>query len=428
MLFERKKKKEEQPVFQSDKENGTNTVNVNPGETVTVSISNPNAEANQKAQLKKNNAMLLKIVCSVLAVAAIAYAAYSIVSFISSQVNQSSEKESYLTLSGKNYAESKTVYDAFGKADASVSFKNSIKDYAFVGTNLFLSTHKITPESLYGENADTSALVKDGYQGYALYNLTTNVSYSASLSTEYKDAIFSIDLSKCEKGDYLIYPYGDTTNAKENIYPVSIHSKEAIRETIYTLPDSQKQRKRIVLKNNSASPYTLITVTENGDKLPDGYYDAVLLTQQFVENESGLVDKGSASQEEFSSLEGAVTTINSEYRYKVIAAASIGEASSINAGVSIALSSSLDGQYTSIYSKKNGYSTKTLDSSSSLAGYDYYPEIRELTGYLDNAGNGYSGVIGNDLLSINSSVLGKEAYLVKTGSSITETVKEILEA
>lgn len=429
-MFEKKKKNEEEqkPVFNAENDN-SRTLNASLGDTVTVSITNPNAQANQKVQARKRHAFAFKVVLSILVIASVAYATYAIISFIRTSVNQSSEKESYLTLSGKNYAESKVVYDSFGKENSAISFKNSIKDYAFISNHLFLSTHKITPESFVNEEKDFSSLVPQNYEGYALYNVTDNVSYSTALSTDYENGIYSIDLSKCQAGDYLIYPYNDDTSlSKESIYPVSIHSSDAIRETFYTLPNSNKQRKRIVFKNNSASPYTLISITDSGDKLPDGYYDAVILNQEFTESESGLVDNGSSNDEETKLLSDAVQSINNEYVYKVTYAKDIKEANSIKASISIALSNDIDANYTSVYLPKNGYESKVLPSSSILQGYDYYPEVRELTGYLDNAGNGYSGVIGNDLLSLSNSVYGKEAYLVKIQDSIVATVKSILEA
>lgn len=354
---------------------------------------------------------LLKWVSGLLALTSLGFAVASLVLFGQSRKKESESEESYLTLTGKSYSESKSILDQFGKNEPKRSYQRTIKDYAFIGNRLFLSTHKITPELL----KNPTGFVPSGFDGYALYNLTSNIAYASLLATDFTHGIYSLDLSKAANGDYLIYPFlsgEESKESKEELYPVSVDSSKAIRMTFYTLPDKKKNRRKIVFKNNARSPYTLVSVSDCGDKLPSAYYDAVLYPRMYKEDLSLRQEK--PGEEDLSNLVSSLSALG----YKTTYRRDIKEAASVSSTYALALDYDDGKDYLSFYlalsaGAEKKYETKVI-ASEVLKGYDYYPEIRELSGHIDMAGESYQSVIGNDILSLKDEVAGKESYILST--------------
>jgi hypothetical protein len=417
MFFHRRKEAEEvktdsanpAPVFQAPKEAQSESSAPNPVNIVVTTKT----EETSGPKKESRAAFAVKIVTALLALSALGTACYSVYALIHDKAYSADVSESYLTLTGKNFGQSQAVYAAFGTADKTHTNQRKIKDFAFLGSKMFLSVSKITPSLL--SVADREKIVGTGAIDLYLYNLTDDVAKGGKdYGTDTANGKFSIDLSKVNEGDYLIYPEGENAaKTKAEIYPFSINTEESIREVFYTLPDKDGKRKRITFKDNSVSPYLLLSVQSCGTTLPDTVYDAVLLDQEFTGDP--LSDQGKSASDRMSTLSAIAQRISAN-RYKIKAVDSLVSAHSVQATVSLALSSSLSQDFLSVYNTYgfSGYQAKALDSGD-LIGYDAYPEIRELTGYLDRAGEGYAGVIANDVLAPVTSKQGKESFLV--GSS-----------
>lgn len=369
--------------------------------------------------------IVTKVILAALAVSAIALSVYSIYAAIHDKAYSQEQGDSYLCLTGKSYSESKTIYDSFGTADRTITNQLTIKDYAFVGDQLFFSQSKISPSLLTAAN--TAKIIGTGYTDIALYDLTDDVALMATSRTDFANGRFAIDCSSLTEGDYLLYPLSALTtgSGKSAIYPFSINTDESIRKTVYTLPDKDGKRKRITIKDNAVSPYTLLTVKEAGSVLPDNVYDAVLLNQQFVNN----ANIGASDTMAVTEMTRIADAINLQSIYAIKVVDSISTANSVNANASIVLSTATANSL-SVYNPKTitGFTTSLLGSTSSLSGYDAVPEVRELTGYLDCAGIGYFDVIGNGVLPPVTSRVGKQSYLVEktADNSYLETIKSIL--
>ena len=71
--------------------------------------------------------------------------------------------------------------------------------------------------------------------------------------------------------------------------------------------------------------------------------------------------------------------------------------------------------------------TSNVLTSTSLAGYDANPEVREMVGYLDRGGQYYLDVIGNDISSTTFTRVGKESFLLSESGSVSEKINALLE-
>lgn len=433
MFFHRKEN------LSQPEENAENPQNISGGNNTSPNIPNPinivvNNIPETKAVPKKKSQVeiTLKIISTALVLALLGTSIYAIYEVINEQAYAEEKDDSYILLNSKNFADSQAVYSKFGTADTTISNKLKIKDYALLGARLYLSESKITPSSL--ASSDLTSVVGTGYSDIALFSLSTESSSPSTLSTSFKNGKYYIDLSDCSEGDYLIFPiteYYDSTNNSldmAKIYPFSINSSDAINTTFYSLPSEDGTRKRISLKNNTASPYTVISVVNCGSTLPTNYYDAVIYDAQYQESSDSLTYQSSSSAERLSVLSTIASNLEVS-RYKIKAVSSLVEAIEANSNISLALSNSISESRCSIYNSY-GFSTlktKTLSSNSQLGGYDFNPEIRETAGYLGLAGQAYAGIIGNDLVPSVSSKLGKESFIINNSdSSYLETIASVL--
>ena len=113
--------------------------------------------------------------------------------------------------------------------------------------------------------------------------------------------------------------------------------------------------------------------------------------------------------------------------YKVKVVSSLKEASEVNATMAFSVGSTSK-DITSLFtinSSMSDFTTNVL-TSTSLVSYDANPEIRELVGYLDNAGQYYHDVTGNDISSTTFSRVGKESFLLTDSSTVTSKINTLL--
>lgn len=319
-------------------------------------------------------------------------------------INDSANKNnvnSYILLDGMSYNETKSTLGKFGK-----NMQGTICDYGFVGTKLFLSQYKITPETLLQNRfLDPNSI----YTDIGLYDILNNT--KKDISTDFTNGKYYLDLGKLSEGNYVIYPYyGDGIIENEADYQCfSLQDKTSVLETIYTLPDENGERKKITFHSNEISPYTIIKIHECGNTLPSNIYDFVLFYQQY----NGSI-KNEISEESMVKLNTIAERLNNDYHYKVKVCTTLEDAVNIKASYSFSLSdSTLEKGIASLYTVNASLplSTSTYEEGE-LKGYDSLPEIREPVGYLDCGGKGYYNIVGNNTPVYQPSHVGKESFFV----------------
>ncbi len=349
---------------------------------------------------KERKFSFFRLFTLLLSLSCFAFSVYCVALRIVQGNGSENNTNSYLTLSDKSINDSKAIYSAFGQSN-----KKKISDYAFVGTKFFLSEYKITPSTLKSQTFSSDTTTTD----FSLYDLTNDTVTAVTNRTAFSGNKYYIDFSKVSAGDYLVYPYhGEEKTDKPDCY--SLADESTVSTSIYTLPDSNGERKKVTFKNNAASPFSLFTVKNCGSVIPDDYYDAVLFYQEYTEESS---ESTRASDESIAKLKSIQSSILEENGYKIYVASSLEEAVNVNATVSLCVSSSQENVMTSLYTDTNydNYLTSVLENTE-LLGYDKVPEIRECVGYLDHGGEGYVSVIGNSTVRKTSSRVGKESFLL----------------
>lgn len=392
---------------------------------ITLNNSN-NASPAEVPPVKRNvSVILVKAISAVIVLAVFGTAVYSVAILLRDQTKAT--QDGYITLQGKSYSQSVRKYGEFGTTDATKSRRSKLKDVAVLGNRLFLSESKITP-SLYDGTHNDKIVSGDGYIGFALYNLNQD---STGDVTSFSEG-YAIDVSYLSVGDYLVFPIQkDIPVSNHDRYPYSLSSEKSLDESFYSLPDRAGNRKRVTLKNNKLSPYFVIRVEDCGSVLPDDYYDAVIYRSFYQETETGkrfvpLPQIDDNSQAAYHSLAEQVTA---EKTYKIKAVTSLKEADKTKATLAVGFSDSITENLASVYtvSYYPSFHAKAL-SQSELKGYDGYPEIRELSGYLDKSGEGYADVDGNNILAVDDDHIGKESFLLKTSASTNneDSLKDLL--
>lgn len=392
-----------------------NLANDKIGESISSkSIDDSSPNSDEKNTSNRNVSKGLKWFTAIFSICFLTFSVFCVIMSINKISNSTNKKDNYITLTNSNYANSRKVYESFGTNN-----QNKLKDFAVIGNKLFLSEHKITANQLY-ENA-TNYWSSDN-SNFSLLNLSTET--SEYHKTNFANGVNFIDLSKCEEGDYLIYnQLTNNTPSKNNaeINPYSFFTNDSINLSFYSLPNKEGKRKKITIKNNKISPFTVITVLEVGSQLPLNTYDGILSYQIF--DNYYLKENQTPGEAENSALEKIADQINKQTHFKFITSSSLLNMKSTKAVLSFSLSKDIEEDFiSSIFISKNNSSVL---QDGTLKGYDRNPEVRELTGYLDHAGQGYFDVIGNDIFPTDYDYLGKESYLLNISDATDLTTKII---
>lgn len=393
-------KKKQEAVSSSNKENENLETNFSSG-NIKITVSN---DSNQEIKSKKKE--IFKFVSIIISFVLIILTIICLCFSIANKTYKKNEADSYIILTNSNYTNSRNTYEQFGKEN-----QKKINDYAILGNKLFISESKIVPSSISADKIECWNKTKNNF---ALWNLSTNT--SEYHKTNFLNNKFYIDLSKCEEGDYLIYSQNDSNKVMNysEVHPYSINSKESINLEFYTLPDEQGNRKKVKIRNNNISPFTIISIVNYGSKLPENYYDIVIFNEEY--NSSTLEKVSSLKEDVNNNIKEIIDSINSNSKYKIKYVNTINDAIETNSVLSISLSSTLDNEYsTSVFIDKMN---SNILSDGYLSSYDKNPEIRELTGYLDCAGMNYYNVIGNNISSPIDNKIGKEAYILNIQNEI----------
>lgn len=350
---------------------------------------------------------------------------WSVISFVTLFKRTSRNDNSFILLDGKNQKQTTQILNAFGSDEKQLSKKRKIKDFYLIGSQFFASEVSLSPAVF----SNPSAVAGNNADQLSLYNLSDDVSYSVKSSTHFADKKYSIDFSLLDDGDYLLYSKGASVlTSKSSIYPYSIDSDETISLSGYTLPDRDGARKRITVKNNTNSPYTILSVFKAGSTLPSNVYDVVIYPAYYSKNLEIVKDTFVNEMNTLlSPMKKDKTQIDID-KYSIRVCNDIFEAKKTNASISVAVSLEDDMSFCSAYYSGfyPSFATKTL-SDSPLIGYDYYPDIREMHGMISKASFSYHGVVGNNLFPVEFSRTGKESFLISKNIFI-EKVTDILKS
>lgn len=400
----------------------------NPAANLNININTGNNQNTTEEKGKRK--ISAKLISTILAIGItgtlVGFAAYSIISL---PISQSTKiNESYLNITNYSYTKTTRILADF-KRDNS----KKIKDYALVGSKLFVGECKLTPTAfdtpgvVYGENN----------YGFALYDLENDTFGFNNGKTDIDNKKYYIDFSLVPEGKYVIYPIQENSSpetSKSDLAPYSIKADNQISLSFYTLPSVETGiRKKITLRNNSLSPFTLIDVIDIGTTLASGYYDVAIYPSIYAKADNGeeKIDKSETPNNELINLcNELVNALNNEKSsndsnidtnlYRATYADSIEAVSKLNVNSAIGINSSLLKNYTSTYLQADTYSsfsTYTLSNDTTLPKFDAFPEIRELTGYLDHSGEAFGGIPYNDLVSKSDDLIGIESSIICTADT-----------
>lgn len=377
---------------------------------------------------------IVKLSCFVVILASLALFIFNCISFFQNKSNNNKD-DAYLTLKNKSIDETDKLLRNFGTEK-----QKMLKDYQIVGSKIFISENKITPIDLENKHFFSSV---DQACDFNLYEIIKNNATVATTSFLSKRCY--IDLNSIVDGDYFIYPSSDLQSSStdlKNFNFYSINSSDPIKDVFYSLPDTSGNRRRIEIKNNSHSPYTMISITGSGSVLPGDRYDLVLYPQLY--SDSGIYTK--PTEEKLKEIDDIAKALTSKYKLKVKTLSKVTDSKNdalqqvidCKANMSIAvfddsskffdvnndiISTLFTADYYKSVNEKVG-SCKIDDASNSLYGYDYLPEIRENLGELSRAGESNFNVIGNDTKKVNSHVL-KEPMVAKK-SSVEDAISLVM--
>lgn len=315
-------------------------------------LENKNTDINEEELLrqKRVNKRLrgLLIGVNLLLVGLLAYQGYLIIDEYLTNSN-----EDYITLNGLNVEESKKIYDTYLNKDKDTYITKDIYDYGIYGGYLHLNEARIEPGSF------------SSFKNVGLYNVFSKSITLSSINKDVDGSILNggIKLTSLETGDYLlINDYVVQNNINGPFNGIKIRSNLGIEKTIYTLP-SNGVRKKITLRSKDNSPCTVISVIDV-ENVPSSYYDFVLLCDE-------------------NTFAKYKETIDSQY--KIYHASSLLDAYKVDSNYALVIDEKYE-QIQNSYYFKNDYSLNELIDNGLLINQDKNDYIRELGGYLLNAG------------------------------------------
>lgn len=350
-----------------------------------------------KSKLIKRYFLRAILIC--LNILLIGYFVYEVTILIKGEVNkQKLKNEAYIPLCSQSKKKSEELYSKY-----ELDGYQSIRDYSLIGTSLFLSNNRVDAENL------------STFSTLQLSNVCSNVDKVAfvdSLKYEIKENNFNsgINLSSLalSAGDYLVY-----NRTESGSYPLKIDDTN-LSISYYTLPNEKGERNKISLLNTTVSKALVIRVEKVSSVMSD-YYDLVVATtKQDIEIPNSL----------------------NQYKIKVIYNNSIEElikeASLVNSPRAVLIDET-DNKVKSSYNVSEsliskGYIDSQKISTGKLSNYDSDDFIREMSGYIQNAGSCYYYENHNTCSVKANSVghIGKIAYHINSSLNIEEELINVL--
>lgn len=311
----------------------------------------------KKVRSKKRIRGLLIFINVVLASYLVFEASMKIYNFASSLNN----KEDIILLNNKNKEESLKIYDQFLIKNNDQYINYEIYDIGIYGGYLHLSYTNMDNHFYQLKNNITS-----------LINVTNNI-YQNTFFNEETDENYlntGINLTKLENGDYILVNEYITSDDENNKHiALKLNNINDYEKTIYTLPNENGVRKKIVIKNKYSSPCLVISVS-NINSLPQNYYDFALIGEE---------EKVSSFTKKFD-------------KYKIAHCSSLIDAFKTNSNYSLILK---DVEKTLVPSQikiKDSFKDLVSNENIVIDEYKYYEYVTELGGNLLHAGSCKEGV------------------------------------
>lgn len=311
----------------------------------------------KKVRSKKRIRGLLIFINVVLASYLVFEASMKIYNFASSLNN----KEDIILLNNKNREESLKIYDQFLIKNNDQYINYEIYDIGIYGGYLHLSYTNMDNHFYQLKNNITS-----------LINVTNNI-YQNTFFNEETDENYlntGINLTKLENGDYILVNEYITSDDENNKHiALKLNNINDYEKTIYTLPNENGERKKIVIKNKYSSPCLVISVS-NINSLPQNYYDFALIGEE---------EKVSSFTKKFD-------------KYKIAHCSSLIDAFKTNSNYSLILK---DVEKTLVPSQikiKDSFKDLVSNENIVIDEYKYYEYVTELGGNLLHAGSCKEGV------------------------------------
>ena len=305
----------------------------------------------RKAKSKKRIRGLLIVINALLA----SYLTFEITAKIINSVNHYINADGeIILLNDKNAEESMEVYNKYVLKDE----VSSVYDYGIYGYSLHLSSSRIDVNNY------------SSFDTLAVRNISSSKAFNSSMNKVIEGNYLNggIDLSQLEVGEHLVLDTVLTADVHHLAHKgVKVRSEEGMNKTLYTLPDSQNQRKRIKVRSKESSPCLVISV-DLVPSIPTDYYDIVLF-----------------GEEELTSAYQSSIPAN----VKVYRTDSLLEAYKVNASICIAIDDALNKPLVSQYIKDDGLvfdHDVSFGGDSLISSQDKNKIIRELGGHLTKAG------------------------------------------
>lgn len=311
----------------------------------------------KKVRSKKRIRGLLIFINVVLASYLVFEASMKIYNFASSLNN----KEDIILLNNKNREESLKIYDQFLKKNNDQYINYEIYDIGIYGGYLHLSYTNMDNHFYQLKNNITS-----------LINVTNNI-YQNTFFNEETDENYlntGINLTKLENGDYILVNEYITSDDENNKHiALKLNNINDYEKTIYTLPNENGVRKKIVIKNKYSSPCLVISVSDI-NTLPQNYYDFALI---------GEDEKVSSFTKNFD-------------KYKIAHCSSLIDAFKTNSNYSLILKDVEKTLVPSQIKLKDSFKDLVSNENIVIDDYKYYEYVTELGGNLLHAGSCKEGV------------------------------------
>lgn len=310
----------------------------------------------------------------------LSYFSYLVVDSI---VKTIKEKNQILTneiiqLNGFSLSKTKETYNRH------ISSSIDVNDFATYGKYLLTSEYRVDyanfkfEDSVRLVNLISEPFVVDNDLRYTLGDKINN----------------QIDLFSLNSGDYMLCKDANLIDDKFVCYHYA--GMNLLETTIYSFPDENNHRKKITIKGKDSSPAIIVSV-EDINLLPSNYYDFIIIGEK----------------ENFDIFQ------NTNYQVRYVS--SIKEAYSLNSSYALNL---IEGEQTIVSSNYVDLNTSKpeLIQGSAYNLLDKDDAIRELGGYLFNAGYGVSSSeVGEETSSISLEIkkLNKEMRNGKLTLSLT---------
>ena len=309
------------------------------------------------------------------------YFSYLVVDTIVQKVVEKKQEinNEIIQLNGKSSSKSKEIYEKY------IYKTVDVNDFATYGKYLLTSSSRVSYDDLHFENEiKLINLLED--------NFTAESKFYFNLGSKLDE---QLDLFSLDVGDYMICT--SITQTKGIAYHYT--GDDLLEITLYSFPDELNHRKKITIRGKESSPALVISI-EAINLLPKDNYDFVV-----IGNESEL-------------------PIFKNTNYQVKYVTTLKEAYLTNASYAINL---LDEEDTIISSNYVSLDTKKPDKiiGSAYDSLDSENSIRELGGYVFNAGYGAKKEVGEDIskASLEIKSTGKEVrkgkYTLSVGKKIT---------